>query len=207
MAWRQAWSGLARRMGGMVVAPRRTLHALLAGEGDALEVVVLALLVVTAIYPATVLKYVLLSRVDAGMAFSKLLGSNGFYWTRLMNQAGCCAVASAGFFGLGLLTRRRVAVWSAVTAGFHLYVPMAVLALLGLLLEKVGVSWPWLPHHPLDGWWVWEGNQPHLMRFYGKLVVEMAWPTVVGLWAAWTWWRQAPPAPATPQTDATQQAP
>lgn len=189
--------GVMRRVGGMVVAPRKTLQHILLGHGDALEVVALALLVVTACYPMTVARYALLVHVDPGMALQKLFGSNGFFWTRLMNQTGFCAVASAGFFGLGWMLKKPVAVWTALTAGFYLYVPMGLLALVGLVLDKMGLVWPWLPHHPLDGWWVLEGNRVHLERFYAKLVLEMTWPAMVGLAAAWQW-AHVPPSPPSP---------
>ncbi|MBI5495867.1 MAG: hypothetical protein HY904_12655 [Deltaproteobacteria bacterium] len=191
--------GVLGRLGGMVVRPGRTLRAVLQGEGDGVEPLLLALATVAALYPATLTKYALLWRVDPGMAFGKLFSSSGFVWARLANEGAFCGVAALGFYVLGWMARRPVRAWDAVSAGLYLYVPMAVLALVGGLATRAGAEVPWLPQHPVDGWWVLEGGRVHLDRFYLKLVVEMAWPAVAGLWTAWTVWRDRGTAPVAAQ--------
>lgn len=183
----KAWAG---RLGAMLLHPVSTLDAVVAGRrGDVADAVWLALLTVLAIYPASVARYLWLVEVDVTMAISKLLAGNGFVWSRLRNPAAYCGASAACFFVFSrAVLHRKVTVWDCLSAGAYLYVPVAALSVAGLLLHHAGVALPWLPHHPVDGWWVLEGNRVHLDRFYLKLVVAFAWPTVVGLaWAAWAW--------------------
>lgn len=185
--------GVLRRVGGMLVSPVKTLLEMLrGGHADPLEPVLLAVLVVMAAYPMTVGRYALIARVDVLNALSKLISANGFIWTRLINEAGFCAAAAGGWF-LVSLRRGRVHPFHAITAALYLYVPMAVMTVLGVLLAKVGAELPWLPNHPMDGWWVFEGNRLHYDRVVVKWLVEMAWPLALGLLVAWRLWT-APPA-------------
>ncbi|MEW5854807.1 MAG: hypothetical protein AB2A00_38885 [Myxococcota bacterium] len=190
--------GVLWRMGGILVRPVRTLLSILHdGEGDPLEPILLSILVVAAAFPMTVARYALAAEVSVAVALSRLFSANGFVWMRLVNELIFCAIAAAGFYLVALLSRRRTTAGNAITAGLYLYVPMAALTLLGVLLTRAGLKLPWLPNHPLDGWWVYEGNRFHPERVVLKLVVEMAWPTVIGLGAAWRTWRSRPSSAAT----------
>ena len=184
--------GVLQRLGGMLVAPRRTvLEVLRGGHADALEPVVLAMLVVTSAFPVTVGRYAMVAEVSVLTALSRLVSANGFIWSRLVNEAAFCAVAAAGWFVVSL-RRGRVHPFHAVTAALYLYVPMAVTVLVGALLTRGGLAWPWLPNHPMDGWWVFEGNRLHYDRVVVKWLVEMVWPLVIGLLVAWQLWIREP---------------
>jgi hypothetical protein len=179
------------RLAGVVVRPVRTLTAILAGgPADPLEPVVLAVLAVAVTSPVTVATYVLAAEASLAVAFSRLFSVNGFIWGRLANQGLFCLVAGLGLYAVAWLARSRVGLGAALTAGLYLYVPMGVLTLGGGLLARAGVVLPWLPSHPLAGWWVMENGVFHRERVVVKLVVEMAWPAVVGLVVAWRVWRQ-----------------
>lgn len=185
------WTESARTLGGMLTRPRPTLEDILAGRsGDVVAPVLLAVLTVVAAFPATVARYAWLWPVDPEMAVSKLWSRNGFIWSRLTYPGILVGMSAVCFFTFcRVVLRRRTDVRDALTAAAHLYVPMAALTLVGALLQRAGLGLPWLPHHPMDGWWVMEGGRVHVGRFYFKLVVEMTPPALVGLWWAWRTWR------------------
>lgn len=177
----------------MITHPHRTLYARLHGEPSApVEVLLLALLTVFATFPISVARMAFAAEVNVTVAVRRLFSLDGLFITRLHPEIIFCAVAGAGFFLVARLRRIPVRWGDALTAGIYLYVPMALVILVSGLVSRLGVDWPWLPHHPLDGWWVFEGQQWHPWRWFIKVVMEMGWPTVVGLSTAWSLWRSTP---------------
>ena len=141
------------RLGGTVVAPRRTLRGILWwSEGHLAEVLVWMGVTVAVVEPVRTGRVLLMAQVGLLDAVSMFFG---LFASRMTTPLVC---AGAGALALRLFARgpdgARPPLYAALDACAFMLVPYLVLAALGTLLQGMGVGprWVWyLPHQPLRG--------------------------------------------------------
>jgi len=150
--------GWLNRLGGVLVAPRRTFQQMIhAGQGGIGAVIGLMFLVMLGTRPADSATALIGVANGPLMAVSKLV--NQFIQFAVAPLAVTLAV---GLMLAGLLRvrGRSAPVDGLLTAAVSLWVPVGLLGLVGAMLAELGWSWPYLPHVPLaaflqlePAWW------------------------------------------------------
>jgi cytochrome c biogenesis protein CcmG, thiol:disulfide interchange protein DsbE len=152
--------GAIRRLGGMLVAPRATLRALVTSTaGDALEPIVLWALVVLALRAHEA--YRLLALFAQGpmlilRRLADLVVNDG------RNDALLLAITAVALGAYGaLVAKRRVAFGAGATAAAYLLVPLVALKMVGGLIALGGADLWWSPH--------WAVDAPQAIVVHGKV--------------------------------------
>jgi peroxiredoxin len=139
----RAANEILARIGGLVVAPRRTLRALLEGEGSALDIVPAIAIAAVASTPAKLGAGLLLLRARPDTALHKLGPDLWHQWSYPLLFVVFAATALA--YGKEAPTRRCFAVST------YALVPSLLLMSIGGAAQRLGVDLAVLPHHPISG--------------------------------------------------------
>lgn len=146
-AWRDRWISHVRRLGGMLVSPRRTLRALVTGtEGRVGEIALWLVLLAAAVSPVRTGRAILVGRVaviDGVWAFLAHLQVRLFVPVVAVLIVAVLLMAASG--------PRRLSFDRAMDVAGFLLVPVLLLTALGVLLRAGGVDLWFLPHRTLRG--------------------------------------------------------
>jgi len=174
--------GWLERTGGVLFFPRALFRRVIAGEGGGLvDVMVLMFPVMLGIAPVSVARVAAGAGSQLGLLLSRLVSMYiGFAATPLL---ACIAVALL-LAGLLRLRGARVPLERLVTAGVYLWVPVAVLGLLGSALALLGAPTWILPNIPISvalrvevPWWI----------IAVRIPVSYGWSA----WLAWLLYKEA----------------
>lgn len=173
--------GWLHRLAGVLVAPRRTMQALLAGgQGGIAEVLGWMFLVMLGTQPAETAGTILGASRGILPAAARLLQQFvlGYALLPLVVSLALGLLLA----GLVRLRGQKVAIDGVLTAAVYLWVPVGVLAILGALLLEAGWRQALLPHVPLQ---VFLALEPAWWELGLRLGLSYGWSA----WLAWVLFR------------------
>lgn len=170
------------RTGGVLIFPRAQFRRLLAGQGGGLtDVMLLMFPVMLGVGPVAVARAAAGAGSQLGVLVSRLVSMYiGFAATPLL----ACVALALLLAGLLRLRGARVPLEALVSAAVYLWVPVAVLALLGSALALLGLPTWVLPNIPLS---VALGNHIDWWLVAIRIPVSYGWSA----WLAWLLIREA----------------
>lgn len=162
--------GTLRRLGGLLVRPRKTLRRLAAGEGgDPLEGLAVYFWVQLAVAGRMLYRNLMLSAEAPRISFKRTYEA---FWALCRNDLLLFVVVLLALFVLGrLLAREKLPARGLATAAAYLLIPLALLKGAGALTLWLGADQWWLPHHAVDSSVVVVGRQVDWTRFAVKCAV------------------------------------